>query len=137
MTLEQQIWLVGGILLAILLAVGIPMIIIDFKKNKDKYVITKEQMRAWEDERLDDEGEIITFHAEVVDMACGVNMIGYQAYKQPKAVKQFIISFKNDDGEILHLPVSEEIYEGFDCGLTGTLTLIDGRLDSFEPDSEH
>lgn len=137
MTSEQQIWLIGGILLAILFAVGIPMIIIDFKKNKDKYIITKEQMRAWEDERLDDEGEIITFRAEVVDMACGVKMIGYQAYKQPKAVKQFIISFKNDDGEILRIPVTEEIYEGFDTGLTGTLTLIDGQLDSFEPDNEH
>ena len=105
-------------------------IFIDLIKNKDKY---KAEVYEAEEKILADEGEIITVHAEVVDMSCGVNTVGYQAYKQPKAVKHFIITFKCDDGEIRHVNLSEEMYDGFDIGLVGVLTLVDGQLSSFEP----
>ena len=75
-------------------------------------------------------------HCEVADMICGVSMVGHQGYKQPKAEKQFIIKFKNDSGDIFDVAVSEEMYDGFDKGLVGTLTLIDGNVSSFEPDIE-
>ena len=31
-----------------------------------------------EDEQLRDDGELLTVHAEVVDMACGAKSIGYK-----------------------------------------------------------
>ncbi len=126
-------WLICGIIIGVILAVFIPIIIWDLKKNTK--FLTKEQKRALEDEQLNAEGEIITTHAEVVDMACGVNTIGYQAYKQPKAVKYFVIKFKNDNGDFLNVFVSEEMYQEFDIGFSGMLTLIDGNLDSFVPDN--
>ena len=136
MTQEQKILLIGGILFAILLAVFIPLIIKDFRKNKDKYIIDKEKMRADEDQRLNQEGEVVSFYAEVIDMACGVNMIGHQAYKQPKTVKEFCIKFRSDGGEIYDIFVGESIYDGFEKGQRGVLTLIDGQIDSFELDEE-
>ena len=129
MTETEKILLLGGIAIFVIIIVGI----LDYRKNKDKY-LTKEQYRELEEARLNDEGEITTAHAEVIDLECGVTTIGYQAYKQPKAVKYFIIHFKYDNGDIIKIPVNEEMYEGFDIGLAGTLTLIDGKLKSFELD---
>ena len=93
----------------------------------------EEQMRADEERRLNDEGKISTVHADVLDMTCGVRMTGD---KEPKAVKYFVIKLKSDDEEIINLPVSEEMYDGFDIGLSGLLTLIDGKLDSFVLDEK-
>ena len=126
MTETEKLLLLGGIAIFVIIIVGI----LDYRKNKDKYP-TKEQYRELEEARLNDEGEITTAHAEVIDLECGVTTIGYQ---QPKAVKHFIIHFKYDNGDIIKIPVNEEMYEGFDIGLTGTLTLIDGKLRSFELD---
>ena len=88
-----------------------------------------------EDEQLRDDGELLTVPAEVVDMACGAKSIGYQNHKQPKAVKFFAVQFKDDEGTLCDLAVPEESYDGFDVGLCGTLTLIDGMLYGFEPDN--
>ena len=136
MTETEKLLLWGGIAIFVIITFGIIMGILDYRKNKDKY-LTKEQYRELEEARLNDEGEIITAHAEVIDLECGVTTIGYQAYKQPKAVKYFIIHFKYDDGNVIKIPVNEEMYEGFDIGLTGTLTLVDGKLTSFELDESY
>lgn len=116
--------IIGGAVIAITL-----ISIYNIKKYSG--IDPAEQMRTDEDSRLNDEGEITTFYAEVLDMTCGVTMVGHQ---EPKALKYFVIKLKRDDGEIINLPVSEEVYEGFDIGLYGMLTLIDGKLDSFELD---
>ena len=134
MTTNQIIWLIGGILLALLFGIGIPFVIKDFKKNRDKYVNNSQKIREEEDKILNDMGETTSLHAVVTDMACGVSTVGYQGYKQPRAEKQFIICFRTDAGEQLQIPVSEDIYEGFEIGMSGALTLIDGMLDSFELD---
>ena len=133
MTEDAKIWLWGGIAIFIIIVFGVVMAIIDYKKNKHKY-LTKEQYLELEESRLNDEGEITETHAKVVDLECGVTTVGYQAYKQPKAVKYFIIHFKYDNGDIVKIPVNEEMYDGFDVGLSGTLILIDGKLNSFELD---
>ena len=65
-------------------------------------------------------------------MACEVVSVGYQSYRQPRAEQRFFIKFKAESGEIFDLRVSESVYEGFEVGLVGKLTLIDGQLDSFE-----
>ena len=92
---------------------------------------SKEQIMAEEDERLDAEGEIFETRAEVVDMACDTVSVGYQAYKQPKAEKHFYVKFRDDDGQIYDIRVSEEYYFALEKGQIGTLTLLDGKLDSF------
>lgn len=127
MTTEMWILLIGGI--AVLGIVAIPFI--DLIKNKDKY---RAEVYANEEKRLNDEGDIVEMHAEVVDMVCGVNTIGH---KEPKALKRFSVTFKLDDGELMSLSVPEVFYTGFDIGLKGTLTLIDGQLSSFELDEDH
>ena len=92
---------------------------------------SKEEIMAEEDERLDAEGEIFETRAEVVDMACDTVSVGYQAYKQPKAEKHFYVKFRDDDGQIYDIRVSEEYYFALEKGQIGTLTLLDGKLDSF------
>ena len=115
------------------IALSVPLIIWDAKKTK-RSMPTKEQIWEQEEQRLNAEGEVFTTHAEVIDTVCGVKTVGYQGYKQPKALKQFMISFKVQNGEVLNVFVAEELYEGFDIGMMGTLTLIDGQLDSFKLD---
>ena len=127
MTTEMWILLIGGI--AVLGIVAIPFI--DLIKNKDKY---RAEVYENEEKRLNDEGDIVEMHAEVVDMVCGVNTVGH---KEPKALKRFVVTFKLDDGELMSLSVPEVFYTGFDIGLKGTLTLIDGQLSSFELDEDH
>lgn len=126
------VWILFGAFAIVLIAASIPFIIADFKKNKAKY-LTREQLLEKEEERLNDEGDILEAHAEVVDMKCSVNMVGH---KEPKTVKSFVVAFELDDGEIMSVSVPEVFYEGFDIGLKGTLTLVDGQLKSFELDEE-
>lgn len=123
-------WIIGGIVIAVILAVGIPLIIIDYKKNKDQYVMTPEKLYEMEEEILNREAEIESFDAEIVDMVCGTGMVG--SYRLPKSVKTFLLIFKKSDGEIIDLSVSEEVYLSLEVGMRGRVTLLDGKLDSFE-----
>ena len=125
-------WFICGIILLAIFVAFIPFIVWDLKKTAKS--LPKEENSAMEKESLNTDETIITTHAEIVDMVCGVNTIGYQNYKQPKAVKYFVIKFKNDDGDLLNVFVSEEMYLELEIGLSGMLTLIDGNLDSFELD---
>ena len=108
-------------------------IIIDQIKNKEKYRKEAEDRKKAEDDLLESEGEMFTAHVMITDMLCGVNMIGY---KTPTTIKQFIVKFKTDDGEILTIPVDEEYYHALDIGMGGKLTLIDGQINEFMPDDE-
>ena len=127
-------WIVGGIVIAVILAIGIPLIIIDYKKNKDQYVMTPEKLYEMEEEILNREAEIESFDAEIVDMVCGTGTVG--SYRLPKSVKTFLLIFKKSDGEIIDLSVSEEVYLGLEIGMAGRVTLLDGKLDSFELEGE-
>ena len=93
--------------------------------------LNKEELRARDEARLMREPEVFEGHAVVADMLCGVDTVGT---KQPRARQSFLIKFKCDDGDILDVYVSEEDYEGFEVGLAGALTIIDGELSSFIPD---
>ncbi len=119
MTLEQWFWILLGIF-AIALFYGI-------KATKK----TKKENDLDIDEYINSEGEIITTHAEVIDIACGTKMVGS---KNPKAVQWFVITFKKDNGEIIEVPVDNEMYEGFDIGMKGELKLVNGQLNSFQLD---
>ena len=112
--------------LGIIGALFIIVLVVAFKTKP-----SKEEIMAEEDERLDAEGEIFETRAEVVDMACDTVSVGYQAYKQPKAERHFYVKFRDDDGQIYDIRVSEEYYFALEKGQIGTLTLLDGKLDSF------
>lgn len=71
--------------------------------------------------------------ATVVDMNCGVSLVGLQT---PKATKEFVVAFRTDFGELLKLEVPEEMYDGFEIGQRGLLTVVDGTLYSFVPNEE-
>lgn len=128
MTYEQIVTLVGAILIAATLAVCIPLAIRDAKKRVAPPTL---------EEKLSYEPEILTFHAEVIDIACGVYMDDGQSYTQPKAVKEFCVKFRDGDGNIHNVLIPEELYDAFEKGQCGTLTLIDGNLSSFELDQDH
>ena len=133
--------LIGSLVIAAIMVVIIVIIIFRGKAdiNGTRSVDTaksEDNVPLSEDENVEVETQSVTMHAEVIDMACSVKSVGTQCYKLPKAVKTFAIQFQNDAGEILDLTVPEEMYDGFDKGLTGSLTIVDGKLDSFVPDED-
>ena len=71
----------------------------------------------------------VPIKATVVDQTCCVKMGGI---KTPKTVKEFVIVFQSENGDILKLNVPEEMYDGFEQGQTGVLSIIDGVLYGFE-----
>ena len=64
-------------------------------------------------------------------MSCGTDMVGG---KNAKSVRWFKVKFEKYDGEIIDVPVDEEMYEGLEVGMRGNLRLVDGHLNSFELD---
>ncbi len=120
-----MVWGMGGILLFLLVIVLFPLIIKELKKEMG----TKEDREARIEEYFDDDGEIVETRAEVVDMACGTKMIGT---KTPKSSQWYMIVFRDDLGKIIEVPVNQEMYEGFEIGMYGTLKLVDGAIYSFE-----
>lgn len=77
------------------------------------------------------EFETIEIKATVTEQSCCAKLVGT---KTPKAVKEFTITFKTDDGQLLKLSVPEEMYDGFEKGQHGLLKMTDGELYSFELD---
>lgn len=124
----QEVLLMLAIAVVIALALIVPIVIADkmrTKKTPDEVPVASPPTPA--------ETEI-TAHARVVDMSCGVESVGYDNYRAPKAEKEFWIVFETDDGEQLRYPVDEEIYDGFEIGLAGMLSVVKGKLNSFVPD---
>ena len=102
----------------------------DLKKNKEKYDAYAEEIRKKEDEEFEREPETKSFHAEIVDMVCGTGLVG--SYHLPKSQKTFLVVFKNENGELREICVSEDVYISLEVGMRGMLTLLDENLDSFE-----
>ncbi len=77
----------------------------------------------------DTPSEPILKKVTVINQYCDTKVVGI---KQPKAVEEFFITFKEPDGNIFNLSVPKECYEGFESGQEGILSLIDGKLYGFE-----
>ena len=69
--------------------------------------------------------------ATLIDQSCSVKLIGT---KTPKAAKVFTVVFQTENNEILSFQVPEEMYDGFDKGQAGILTIVDGELYGFALD---
>ena len=128
MTNEQLIFLGVAVFVA-MIAVIVICVVWDLRKNKDKY---KQETEDHIENKFSEEAEVMVFHAEIADMVCGSGMVG--SYRLPKSVKTFLVIFKNDEGDMLDISVSEEVYLSLEKGMSGMLTIVEGNLDSFELD---
>lgn len=128
MTTEQAL-LFGSIAVVAMVAVIVFCVVYDLKKNKKKY---DAEMEEYIENKFSEEAEVVSCHAEIVDMVCGTGMVG--SYRLPKSVKTFLIVFKNDEGKTLEISVPEEYYLDLSVGQRGVITLVEGNLDSFELD---
>ena len=70
-------------------------------------------------------------YATVIDMSCCAKLVGI---KEPKAVNEFIVTFKTAGDKIINVSVPQEMYDGFEIEQKGLLKLINGELYSFEID---
>jgi len=64
----------------------------------------------------------------VVDCCCGVESVG------KFAKNHFTVIFETDTHETLEYNVPEEMYDGFEKGQTGTLTVVDDYVYGFTLD---
>ena len=128
MTTEQAL-LFGSIAVVAMVAVIVFCVVYDLKRNKKKY---DAEMEEYIENKFSEEAEVVSCHAEIVDMVCGTGMVG--SYRLPKSVKTFLIVFKNDEGKTLEISVPEEYYLDLSVGQKGVITLVEGNLDSFELD---
>ena len=71
----------------------------------------------------------VTVKATVAGQTCCVKSIGIRT---PKTIKEFSVVFQTENGEVLKLNVPEEMYDGFEKGQSGILSVVDGELYSFE-----
>ena len=131
MTFEQTMLLCGG-LFAFIFVIAVISSVMEHKKIKKEYGSASKKAMAEEEKRLSDEGEVLEIYAEVIDMICGVHTAGEQLYTNPKATREFLIKFREDNGRIYDIFVDESFYDGFEKGQRGKLILVDGRLYSFE-----
>ena len=115
---------VGGGTIFILFACV--MAVKQYKRNMAKQ---KDVHRSKEGIPIEPEFTTASIRATVVDQTCCVNTIGI---KTPKTVKEFVVVFQTEDGGILKLNVPEEMYDGFEQGQTGILSVVDGELYGFE-----
>jgi hypothetical protein len=95
-------------------------------------ISTEIEDQLQQETELDLEPEITMFHAVVVDMACAAELVGHRV---PRAVQNYYVKFRDDQDRIIDIPLTEELYEGFEIGLSGTVTLSGGFFYGFEPDN--
>ena len=122
--------LLFGIVAAAVIIISVPLCILDVKKKIKNIDVQEFKER----QSINNDVIAVTTHAEVIDMMCCVKTVGRQNYKQPKAVKHFVIKFRDENNHFFDISVSEEMYHGFEIGLVGELNLIDGKINSFIPD---
>lgn len=108
------------------------VIMIDKQQKEEKKAKNDTKNSTYSDDELP-EYETVEIHATVVNQSCSAKVVGI---RNPKAIKEFFVYFENDNGKKLELSVPEDVYDGFETGMSGILTLVDGQLYSFIPDSE-
>ena len=72
-------------------------------------------------------------HICVVEQYCRVDAVGTRSVRN---VKTFAIHVRDDFGNERKIELPEELYDAFEVGQVGTLTLVDGEVYSFELDGD-
>jgi hypothetical protein len=76
------------------------------------------------------------FYAKVVDIKCDiVYNKSVKGIKTPELIKNFMVSFELEHGEVLTLCVAEEYYSAFEIGQEGKLTLANEEFVAFAADN--
>jgi len=117
-----------GFLLVAIVAGLVTLAIISYKHDKANK-IDKETAEKLIEESLEAEFENVQVRATVVDLSCSAEVIGI---KKPKAVEQYRVAFETEDGKTFKFDIPQEMYEGFEKGQTGHLTIVDNELYGFE-----
>ena len=98
-------------------------------KQYKQDIARKKEVARRDNTSIEPEHATVTIKATVVGQACYVKTIGI---KTPKTVKEFIVAFQTANGDVLKLNIPEEMYDGFEQGQKGILSIIDGELYGFE-----
>lgn len=117
MTDIQTMWLTLGVFFAVLLALVLTAVIRHRKQDGAK--------TAPHAEWVDIEPTVIKMHARVLDQRC---FTAWTGTKMPRSVKHFVVAFQDDHGQTHEMEVREDLYDCFEIGQVGELTLIDGRV---------
>ena len=72
-------------------------------------------------------------HVRVVEQSCRMSTAGTKTFR---TIKHFVIRVRDDFGNERDIMLPEELYEAFEVGQVGTLTLTDGEVFSFELDGD-
>ncbi len=70
-------------------------------------------------------------HVTVLKPYCYLTSTGTKTFH---TVKAFAVRVQEDSGNVRDITVPEALYDAFEVGQTGTLTLVDGELYEFVPD---
>jgi hypothetical protein len=85
------------------------------------------------DDWKDIDPEIVTMHVRVVDHGCFVTKRGTQV---PIIEENYVVAFEDTDGNRYEMNVGFDLYDGFEVGQVGELTLIDGNVSSYVLDED-
>ena len=72
-------------------------------------------------------------HVTVTEQYFRVDAVGTRSFRN---VKTFAIHVRDDFGNERKIELPEELYDAFEVGQVGTLTLVDGEVYSFELDGD-
>jgi hypothetical protein len=115
--------------LAIIAVVGVVAWLILRYLLKPKNIQAElERQRAQNSEPFEPQFTTEEIQATVMDHTCAVKLVGT---KTPKATKIFTVVFRTEDDKVLTFNVPEEMYDGFEKGQEGILTVVDGELYGF------
>lgn len=118
-----------GLLFALLVLGGMLLIAYFFIKTIKQRKCKLEKQEVSESTSDQPEYTITTVNATVMDVLCYTKTVGI---KMQKVVKEFAVIFRTEDGNVLKIIASEEMYDGFEKGQTGVLSLVDGEIYGFE-----
>lgn len=88
-------------------------------------------MKATNDTIFSPQTEIL--HVTVTEQYCRVDAVGTRSFRN---VKTFAIHVRDAFGNERKIELPEELYDAFEVGQVGTLTLVDGEVYSFELDGD-
>ena len=72
-------------------------------------------------------------HVRVTEQYCQLHTVGTRSFRN---VKAFLIRVRDDFGNEREISLPEELYDAFEIGQIGTLTLVDDEVYSFELDGD-
>lgn len=131
--MDPEIMIIVFAIIGIIVVVGVIAWLLLRYMLSPKYIQAElkrqaEQQRQSQEDPFEPKFATQEVRATVLDHTCEVKLVGT---KTPKATKIFTVVFRTEDDEVLSFNVPEEMYDGFEKGQTGMLTVVDGELYGF------